>query len=90
VTRWYGRVYERRLCPGLSGHSRCARGLGGPPQILEALLRGEPVDPSRSYFRAAVYLETSAPRLAGLQPSIFVAAAVREADRVYYTAYRVT
>jgi hypothetical protein len=37
-----------------------------------------------------VRLETSAPRLAVLERSIFVASAVREADRVCYTAYRVT
>jgi hypothetical protein len=64
--------------------------LSGPPRVLEALLRGEPVDPSEYYFRVGVRLETSAPRLAALEQSIFVASAVREADRVYYTAYRVT
>jgi hypothetical protein len=53
-------------------------------------LRGEPVDPSEYYFRVAVRLETAAPRLALLERSIFVASAVREADRVSYTAYRVT
>jgi hypothetical protein len=37
-----------------------------------------------------VYLETSAPRLALLQRSVFVASAVRGADSVSYTAYRVT
>jgi hypothetical protein len=62
----------------------------GPPEILDALLRGEPVDPSLYYFRVLVYLETSAPRLAELQRSIFVAAAIRGADSVRYTAYRVT
>ncbi len=62
----------------------------GPRQVLEALLRGEAVDPSEYYFRVAVRLETSAPRLAALERSIFVASAVREADRVFYTAYRVT
>ena len=45
---------------------------------------------SPCYFRVAVYLETSAPRLAFLERSIFVAAAVRGADSVAYTAYRVT
>ena len=53
-------------------------------------MRGEPVDPSEYYFRVGVHLETSAPRLAALERSIFVASAIREADRVYYTAYRVT
>jgi hypothetical protein len=62
----------------------------GPPEVLEGLLRGEPVDPSTYYFRTVVTLEASAPELRGLQDSIFVAAAVRSADRVTYTAYRVT
>ncbi len=59
-------------------------------EVLEALLRGEAVDPSEYYFRTVVTLEASTPELAHLQDSIFVAAAVREANRVTYTAYRVT
>ncbi|GAA1973040.1 DUF3237 domain-containing protein [Microbacterium pumilum] len=62
----------------------------GPPDVLEALLRGEPVDPSAYYFRTVVTLEASSTELASLQNSIFVASAVRTADRVTYTAYRVT
>jgi hypothetical protein len=62
----------------------------GPPEVLAALLRGEAVDPAEYYFRVAVYLETSARRLAALERSIFVASAVRGADTVAYTAYRVT
>jgi hypothetical protein len=58
--------------------------------VLAALLRGEDADPASYYFRVAVYLETSAPRLAFLERSLFVAAAVRGADSVSYTAYRVT
>jgi hypothetical protein len=37
-----------------------------------------------------VHLETSAPRLAALEQSLFIASAVRGADTVSYTAYRVT
>lgn len=62
----------------------------GSPSVLSALLRGDPVDPSSYYFRIGVHLETSSPRLASLEQSIFVAAAVREAQQVRYTAYRVT
>lgn len=62
----------------------------GPPEVLQALLRGEPVDPAQYYFRLGVHLETSAPRLAVLQHSLFVASAIRDTDRVRYTAYRVT
>jgi hypothetical protein len=82
--------YSARTPAGEYVHFRTAGVRSGRPEILEALLRGEPVDPAEYYFRVAVYLETSAPRLAVLEQSIFVASAVREADRVYYTAYRVT
>jgi len=82
--------YSARTPAGEYVHFRTSGVRSGPPQILEALLRGEPVDPSLYYFRVGVRLETSAPRLAAVEQSIFVASAVREADRVYYTAYRVT
>jgi hypothetical protein len=71
-------------------HFRTSGVRSGPPEVLAALLRGEAVDPGAYYFRVAVYLETSAPRLAALERSIFVASAVRGADSVAYTAYRVT
>ena len=61
----------------------------GPPAVLAALLRGEPVDPSQYSFRTIVRIETSDPALAPLQNSLFLAAAVRGADRVTYTAFRV-
>lgn len=62
----------------------------GPLDVLAALMRGEPVEASEYYFRTVVRAETSDPALAPLQNSLFLAAAVREADRVTYTAYRVT
>ena len=71
-------------------HFRTSGVRSGPPPVLAALLRGEDVDPASYYFRVAVYLETSAPRLDFLERSLFVASAVRGADRVAYTAYRVT
>lgn len=63
---------------------------GGSPETLEALLRGEAVDPSQYYFRTMLTLETSAPSLAHLEQSLFIASCVREADAVRYRAYRVT
>lgn len=62
----------------------------GPPEVLAALLRGDPVDPADYYFRTVVRVEASDPALAWAQNVLFLAAAVREADRVTYTAYRVT
>ena len=82
--------YSARTGAGEYVHFRTSGVRSGPPEILDALLRGEPVDPSAYYFRVAVYLETSAPRLAALERSIFVASAIRGADSVRYTAYRVT
>ncbi|MGD0703542.1 MAG: DUF3237 domain-containing protein [Trebonia sp.] len=82
--------YSARSPAGEYVHFRTSGVRSGPPEVLAALLRGEPVDPSRYYFRVTVYLETSAPRLAELQRSVFVAAAIRGADSVRYTAYRVT
>jgi hypothetical protein len=62
----------------------------GEPHVLAALMRGEAVDASRYYFRTVVRIETADGALAALQNTLFLAAAVREADRVTYTAYRVT
>jgi len=62
----------------------------GDPTVLEALLRGEAVDPSAYYFRTALTVETSAPRLRQLEHAVYVVAAEREADLVRYDAYRLT
>ena len=82
--------YSARTAAGEYVHLRTSGVRSGPPEVLAALLRGENVDPASYYFRVAVYLETSAPRLAFLERSIFVASAVRGADTVSYVAYRVT
>lgn len=82
--------YSARTAAGEFLHFRTSGVRSGPPEVLAALLRGEHVDPSAYYFRVAVYLETSAARLAFLERSIFVASAIRGADSVAYTAYRVT
>lgn len=62
----------------------------GPADALAALQRGEEVDPDSYYFRTVVTIEASAPALAHLEHSIFVASCVRDPDAVRYTAYRVT
>ncbi|WP_345801320.1 DUF3237 domain-containing protein [Microbacterium sp. AZCO] len=60
----------------------------GSPEVLEALLRGEAVDPADYYFRTVVTIESSAhPEF---ERSLYVASCVRDADAVRYTAYRVT
>lgn len=60
----------------------------GDPAVLEALLRGDAIDPSEYYLRVTVTIESAAhPEF---ERSLFVASYVREADRVRYVAYRVT
>jgi len=82
--------YSARTSLGEFVHFRTSGVRSGSPSVLAALLRGEEVDPASYYFRVAVHLETSAPRLAVLERSVFIASAVRGADSVSYTAYRVT
>lgn len=60
----------------------------GDPAVLEALLRGEDVDPGSYYFRAALTLESAA--RPEFERSVFIASYIREAHRVRYIAYRVT
>ena len=66
-----------------------ARGVrSGDPAVLEALLRGDDVDPVAYYFRAALTLESAAHP--AFERSVYIASYVREANRVRYVAYRVT
>ncbi|KHK95764.1 hypothetical protein LK09_18120 [Microbacterium mangrovi] len=60
----------------------------GDPEVLEALLRGEAVDPSEYYFRATITLE-SATR-PEFERSVYIASYIREANAVRFVAYRVT
>jgi len=81
--------YSARTADGSLLHLRTRGVRSGPPEVLEALLRGAPVAASDYYFRILVTVETSIPGLRHLQDSLLVAAAARSADRVVYDAYRV-
>jgi hypothetical protein len=66
-----------------------ARGVrSGDPAVLEALLRGDDIDPATYYFRAALTLESA--HRSELERSVYVASYIREAHRVRYAAYRLT
>ncbi|MDQ0708740.1 hypothetical protein QFZ52_001392 [Arthrobacter woluwensis] len=68
-----------------------AEGLRIPStDAAEALARGEQPGPEQFYFRTTVSIETSAPRWAHLERSLFIASGLRDADAVRYTAYRVS
>src|SRR6201986_4944860 len=79
--------YSAVTAAGEYVHFRTSGVRSGPPEVLAALLAGEQVPPAAYYFRVAAYLETSAPRLAFLERSVFVASAVRGADTGAYTAH---
>ncbi|WP_404430801.1 DUF3237 domain-containing protein [Microbacterium lacus] len=80
--------YSARAADGelLYIHARGVR--SGDPAVLEALLRGDDVNPDSYYFRAALTLE-SATR-PEFERSVYIASYVREKCRVRYVAYRVT
>ncbi|MET7246456.1 DUF3237 domain-containing protein [Methylobacterium sp. EM32] len=61
----------------------------GPPEALERLRRGEPVDPGLIYFRTAPRFETAAPSLAWMQTSLFLATGARAPDHVALSVFRV-
>lgn len=61
----------------------------GPPEVIEALARGEPVDPSRYYMRTHPRLETGDPRYAWLNRTIFVGTGSRQPSSVKITIFEV-
>jgi hypothetical protein len=61
----------------------------GPPDLLQKLKRGEPVDPSLIYFRTVPKFETGAEKYRWLMQHIFIASAARHADRVVIDVHQV-
>ncbi len=57
----------------------------GPLDVLAALARGVPVDPSKYYFRTAPRFETSAPQYAFLNRLIAISSGDRRASGPIYT-----
>jgi Protein of unknown function (DUF3237) len=61
----------------------------GPPELMEKLRRGEPVDPALIYFRSTPRFETAAPEYEWLMQSLFICSGARFPDRVELRFYRV-
>ena len=57
----------------------------GPAEVLAALSRGEPVDPSEYYFRTAPRFETSAPQYAFLNRVVAIASGDRRPGGPIYS-----
>ncbi len=62
----------------------------GPPEQIERLMRGEPVDPDAVYFRTTPRFETDDPALGWLERDVFVATAARLPAEVRIDVFRVT
>jgi hypothetical protein len=62
----------------------------GPPQVMQQLFRGEPVDQGAIYFRTMPRFETADPDLAWLMRSIFLCAGARYPDRAVLRFFEVT
>jgi hypothetical protein len=62
----------------------------GPPEVLAAIARGEPVPPTAYYFRTVMRFETADPACAWLNKIIALATGAREQQRVLLDVYEVT
>ena len=60
-----------------------------PPDVTRKLLAGEPVDPSKVYFKTVPVFETSAPELEWLTRAIFVGTGERHPSEVVVRVWKV-
>lgn len=61
----------------------------GPPDVLERLAAGDPVDPGEYYFRTSPRFETSAPAFEWLNRVVAVGYGQRLPDGVRYSVFQV-
>jgi hypothetical protein len=61
----------------------------GPAEELAKMMRGEPIDASRLYFRTAPFFETAAPKYAWLNTVIAIGIGDRKPSGPYYDVYQV-
>jgi uncharacterized protein DUF3237 len=61
----------------------------GPPEVLQRLGRGEPVDPGEYYFRTAIRFRTGAPELAHLNFRLAIARGARRPGGVRLEIFEV-
>ena len=61
----------------------------GPPDVMAAMARGEPVDPATYYFRTTPRFETAHPAYAFLNHLVTVASGDRQPEGPIYTIHEV-
>jgi hypothetical protein len=62
----------------------------GPPELMEKIRRGEPVDPALIYFRSTPRFETAAPGYEWLMRHLFLCSGARYPDRVELRFFQVS
>lgn len=62
----------------------------GPPEVIEQLIKGEPVEDGSYYMRCTPWFETSAPQYDWLNRTIFVGTGSRDPDAVRLSVFAVT
>ncbi len=61
----------------------------GPREVLDRIVRGEPVDPGAYYQRAALFFETGADGYLWLNRVVGVAKAERHPDHILYRVFEI-
>jgi hypothetical protein len=61
----------------------------GPPEVLAALARGEPIDPSRYYFRTVLRFEAAEPSVEWLNRIIAIGRGTRDKNAVRLDVFEV-
>lgn len=59
----------------------------GPPEVLQALMEGGPVDPSQYWFHLHVKIETGYEKYKWMNDRVIVGRATRAKGEVAYDAY---
>ena len=59
------------------------------PEVMQRLIRGEPVDPSEVYFRCSPSFETASVSLGWISERLFVGTGAREPERVVMRFFEV-
>lgn len=59
----------------------------GPPEVIEAIGKGEEVDPNSYYMRTQARLETGDPRYEWVNKTLFVGTGARNAQSVHVELY---
>ena len=75
--------------PQLVHETRCAPSLENPPAVMQALDRGETVDPTSYYFRLSGLFETGTPQYDWLNRIIVIGIGNRAPDGPIYNIFEV-